>query len=113
MRVWVLGWVVLEPHTKKKTKREKADPQATVATRVRRCPLMLKTSRLPANPFMAKITADGKCEWCARDAPRQLTAVGWSPHSSIMDGQILLMGRGQPSPRFGDSLSLHAPRQEG
>ena len=26
------------------------------------CPLMLKTSRLPANPFMAKITAGGKCE---------------------------------------------------
>ena len=26
------------------------------------CPLMLKAARLPANPFMAKITAAGKCE---------------------------------------------------
>ena len=29
---------------------------------VAQCPLMLKTAQLPANPFMAKITASGKCE---------------------------------------------------
>jgi hypothetical protein len=29
---------------------------------IKQCPLMLKTSGLPANPFMAKITAEGKCE---------------------------------------------------
>jgi hypothetical protein len=29
---------------------------------IKQCPLMLKTSGLPANPFMAKITTEGKCE---------------------------------------------------
>ena len=29
---------------------------------IEQCPLVLKGARLPANPFMAKITAEGKCE---------------------------------------------------
>ena len=29
------------------------------------CPLVGRASRLPANPFLAKITADGRCECVA------------------------------------------------
>ena len=51
------------------------------------CPLMLKASRLPANPFMAKLTAAGKCECMPVCTPLPLPLCPLSPPAAAVSNR--------------------------